>query len=64
MRICISRMIQENSTPFNMKFDEKSESPVLLAIKSASRIEKKNYVSDVTLDEIKAEIAEVRGKSS
>ena len=64
MRMCISRLIQENGIPFSMKLDEKSESPALKAMKSASRIAKENGISDMTLDEINAEIAEARGKST
>ena len=64
MRMCISRLIQENGIPFSMKLDEKNGSPALKAMKSASRIAKENSISDMTLDEINAEIAEARGKST
>ena len=64
MRMCISRLIQENGIPFSMKLDEKNENPALKAMKSASQIAKENGISDMTLDEINAEIAEARGKST
>ena len=32
MRMCISRLIQENGIPFSMKLDEKSESRALKAM--------------------------------
>lgn len=60
MRMCISRLIQENGIPFSMKLDEVSENPALKAMKEASRIAEKNGIADMTLDEINAEIAEAR----
>ena len=60
MRMCISRLIQENGIPFSMKLETGSESRALKAMKTASRIAEENGVSDMTLDEINAEIAEAR----
>lgn len=60
MRMCISRLIQENGIPFSMKLNEVSESPALKAMKEASRIAEENGIADMTLDEINAEIAETR----
>lgn len=60
MRMCISRLIEENGIPFSMKLDSQSESDALEAMKAASRIAEENGISDMTLDEINAEIAEVR----
>lgn len=60
MRMCISRLIQENGIPFSMKLEKESESCALKALKAASRIAEENGISDMTLDEINAEIAEVR----
>lgn len=60
MRMCISRLIQENGIPFSMKLDEKSDSRALKAMKAASRIAEENGISDMTLDEINAEINAVR----
>lgn len=60
MRMCISRLIQENGIPFSMKLDEKPESNALKAMKAASHIAMENGISDMTLDEINAEIAEAR----
>lgn len=60
MRMCISRLIQENGIPFSMKLDEKSGSSALKAMKAASRIAEENGISDMTLDEINAEINAVR----
>lgn len=60
MRMCISRLIQENGIPFSMKLETGSESLALKAMKTASRIAEENGVSDMTLDEINAEIAEAR----
>lgn len=57
MRICISRLIQENGIPFSMKL-EKEENRALRAMKRASQIAEENGIADMTLDEINAEIAE------
>ena len=60
MRMCISRLIQENGIPFSMKLDCGTESTGLAAMKAASRIAEENGISDMSLDEINAEIAEAR----
>ncbi len=60
MRMCISRLIQENGIPFSMKLDDLPDNKAVRAMKSASRIAEENGVSDMTLDEINAEIAEAR----
>ena len=44
----------------NMKLDRGSENPALAALKEESRIAEENGISDMTLDEINAEIAEAR----
>ena len=60
LRICISRLIQENGIPFSMRLDDSEENKGIRAMKAASMIAEKNGVSDMTLDEINAEIAEAR----
>ncbi len=60
MRMCISRLIQENGVPFSMKLEKEPESLGVMAMKAASRIAEENGISDMTLDEINAEIAEIR----
>lgn len=60
LRMCMSRLIQENGIPFSMKLDEASESRGLTAMKAASRIAEENGIADMTLDEINAEIAAAR----
>ena len=60
MRMCISRLIQEKGIPFSMKLDDLPDNKAVRAMKSASRIAEENGVSDMTLDEINAEIAEAR----
>lgn len=64
MRICITKLIQENGIPFSMKIEEPAENKGVRAMKSASRIAKENGISDMTLDEINAEIAEARAQVS
>ena len=60
MRMCISRLIQENGIPFPMKLDDVLESKALKAMKEASRIAEANGISEMTLEDINAEIAEAR----
>ncbi len=59
LRMCIARLVQENGIPFSMKVNS-SENRALNAMKAASRIAAENGISDMTLDEINAEIAEAR----
>ena len=60
MRMCISRLIQENGIPFSMKLEPKPENKGLQAMKEASRIAAENGIADLSLDEINAEIAAAR----
>lgn len=60
MRMCISRLVQENGIPFTMNLNDLSENKAVKAMKAASRIAAENGISDMTLDEINAEIAEAR----
>ena len=60
MRMCISRLIQENGIPFSMKLDDLSDNKAVRTMKAAGRIADENDVADMTLDEINAEIAEAR----
>ena len=60
LRMCMSRLIQENGVPFSMKVDDIYENRGTKAMKTASRIAAENGISDMTLDEINAEISEAR----
>ena len=60
LRMCMSRLIQENGIPFSMKLDEESENKGIRAMKAASRIADENGIPDTTLDEINAEIEAAR----
>lgn len=60
MRMCISRLIQENGIPFSMSLNDMSENKAILAMRAASKIAAENGVADMTLEEINAEIAESR----
>ncbi len=60
LRMCISRLIQENGVPFSMKLDDISENRGIEAMKAASRIAEENGIADMTLDEINAEISAAR----
>ena len=60
LRICVSRLVQEQGIPFSMKLVPEKEDPGIAAMKRASRIAAERGISDMTLDEINAEIAEAR----
>ncbi len=62
LRMCMSRLIQENGIPFSMKLDGETENRGLAAMKAASRIAAENGISDMMLDEINEEISAARGK--
>lgn len=61
LRMCVSRLIQENGIPFSMKLDAEPENRGLAAMKEASRIARENGISEMTLEEINAEISAARG---
>lgn len=60
LRMCVSRLVRDRGIPFSMKINETSENKGVSAMKRASRIAEENGISDMTLDEINAEIAEAR----
>ncbi len=60
MRMCLSRLVQENGIPFSMKLEDGRESDAMKAMKAASRIAEENGISDMSLVEINSEIAEAR----
>lgn len=64
MRMCISRLIQENGIPFSMKLGTEPANRAVAAMKAASRIAAENGISDMTQEEINAEIAEARKQGS
>lgn len=60
LRMCMSRLIQENGIPFSMKLSEEPENRGLNAMKAASRIAAENGISEMSLDEINTEISAAR----
>ncbi len=60
LRMCVSRLVQENGIPFSMKLEKEPENRGLAAMKTASRIAFENGISEMTLDEINAEISAAR----
>ena len=60
LRMCISRLNQENGIPFSMNVNDIQKNKGLEAMKEASKIANENNISDMTLDEINAEIYAVR----
>lgn len=55
----MSRLNQEHGIPFSMKLDA-TDTPGISAIKKASKIAEEYNISDMSPDEINAEIAEAR----
>ncbi|MDO5296073.1 MAG: type II toxin-antitoxin system RelB/DinJ family antitoxin [bacterium] len=60
LRMCLSRLVREKGIPFSMKIEDADVNPGVLAMQRASRIAKEHGISDMSLDEINAEIAAVR----
>ena len=63
LRMCMSRLVQENGVPFSMKLEEDKGAKAIAAMKEASRIAKENGIADMSLEEINAEIAAARAQS-
>ena len=59
LRMCMSRLNQENGIPFSMTLDKKYSSGIY-ALEKASKIAEEYGISDMSLDEINAEITEAR----
>ena len=59
LRMCMSRLNQENGIPFSMKLEEEKNAGIR-ALQRASRIAEEYGISDMSLDEINAEITEAR----
>lgn len=60
VRMFLKRSVMEQGIPFSMKLGDSSERRALAAMKEASKIAEENDISEMTLDEINAEIAEAR----
>ena len=60
-RICLTRLIREKGIPFSMKVEDIKENKGISAMKRASKIAEKYGISEMSLDEINAEIREARG---
>jgi len=59
-RICMSRLIKEEGIPFSMRIEDINMNRGVSAMKRASGIAKEKGISEMTLDEINAEIADAR----
>ena len=60
LRMCISRLNQENGIPFSMNVNDIPANRGVEAMKEASRLAEEYGIADMTLEEINAEIAEAR----
>ena len=61
LKMCISRLNQENGIPFSMKLDGVEKNGIK-ALQTANQIAEEYGISDMPLDEINYEIAEARKK--
>ncbi|EFU77545.1 type II toxin-antitoxin system RelB/DinJ family antitoxin, partial [Lachnoanaerobaculum saburreum] len=59
LKMCMSRLNQEQGIPFSMKLNE-ADTPGIRALEKASKIAKEYNILDMSPDEINAEIADVR----
>lgn len=59
LRMCLVRLVSENGIPFSMRLDDEKNAGIR-AMHQAQRIAQKQGISDMSLDEINAEIAEAR----
>ncbi|NLM17453.1 MAG: toxin-antitoxin system antitoxin subunit [Candidatus Riflebacteria bacterium] len=59
LRMCITRLVKEKGVPFSMKLDA-SGNKGIEALKRASLIAEEEGISEMTLDEINAEITAAR----
>ena len=59
LRMCLSRLVSENGIPFSMRLDDE-ENKGILAMRKAQKIAEERGISDMTLEEINAEIADAR----
>ena len=60
LRMCMSRLVQEQGVPFSMHLTAAAENPGIAAMKRASRIAVERGITEMTLDEINEEIAATR----
>lgn len=60
LRMCVSRLVSAKGIPFSMTINQSSSNRGIEAMKRASRIAEENGISDMSLDEINAEIADAR----
>ena len=61
IRIFLTRSVQVRGVPFSMQLPEYKAYDALSAMKRMSKEAEENGISDMTLDEINAEIEAVRG---
>ena len=59
LKMCMSRLNQEHGIPFSMKLDN-TDTPGIRALDKAGKIAEEYNISNMSLDEINAEISEAR----
>ena len=63
LRMCISRLNQENGIPFSMNVNDIPRNKGIDAMRAASRRAEERGISDMSLQEINKEISAVRKKA-
>lgn len=59
LRMCMSRLVKEQGVPFSMNLAA-VDNPGIIAMKKASKIASERGLSDMSLEEINAEITKAR----
>lgn len=60
LRMCISRLIQDQGIPFSMKLSPAAENRGIAAMRKASEIAAARGIADMSLEEINNEIMQAR----
>ena len=61
LRMCLTRLVRENGIPFSMRLEEPSKGErAIAALEEASETARRNGLSDMTMEEVDAEIAAAR----
>lgn len=60
LRMCLSRLVRSKGIPFSMTIEQSPANKGIEAMKRASKIAEENGISDMSLEEINAEIAKAR----
>lgn len=60
LRLCMARLVSERGIPFSMNIDDINASKAKRAMRAASKAAENRGISEMTLEEINAEISAAR----